>query len=92
MNSWDEILDVDDTYEIELNSGEITPYAVFQGVTHPSGKTWLVFTIEGKQLLRNPSYVARIDLIETFDNEVELRDVIEVPEIPSAKPEISTEF
>lgn len=92
MNSWEEILDVDNTYEIELNSGEITPYAIFQGVTHPSGKTWLVFTLGDKQLLRNPSYIARIDLIETFDDEVELRELIELPEIPSIRPKASTEF
>jgi len=85
MNSWEEILGVDNTYEVELNSGEITPCAIFQGIIHPSGKVWLVFISEGKQLLRNPSYIARIDLTETFDNEVELNTIFQVPEIPSIK-------
>jgi len=87
MNSWEEILDVDNAYEVELNSGELTPYAVFQGVTHPSGKTWLVFESDGKQLLRNPSYISRIDLIETFDDEVEVRELI-----LSEKSNSNTEF
>ena len=93
MNSWEEILEVDNTYEVELNSGEITPYAIFQGVTHPSGKTWLVFEFEGKQLLRNPSYISRIDLIESFDEEVEISEMKSTPAIPSLKKsDTNTEF
>ena len=74
MNSWDELLEAENTYEVELNTGEITTCAIFQGVSHPSGKTWLVFKVNGMDRLRNPSYIARIDLIETFDEEEEVAE------------------
>ena len=64
MNNWEELLEVDWLYEVELNTGSITTKARFLGVSHPSGKPWLVFEKDGMHLLRNPSYVARCDVVK----------------------------